>query len=188
MISLILTVIGPDRPGLVEALSDTIKRHDANWLESEMAQLVGHFAGIVHVQVPEAAADPLTADLVNLQNKGLAVQVTPAPAPGTMAAANAESGALVAGNQTTTYHLELLGLDRPGIVRDLAHALATRSINVAQLKTQTQSAPMSGEQMFKATAHLHAPRDTNTDELHDALDQLAVDLDLDLTLTEAQKI
>lgn len=181
MISLILTVIGPDRPGLVEALSDTIKRHDANWLESEMAQLVGQFAGIVHVQVAEPVADALTADLVNLQNKGLSVQVTPAPAPGSHA--GSDSGGGVA--DTTAYRLELLGLDRPGIVRDLAQALAARSINVAQLKTQTVSAPMSGEQMFKATATLHAPATTAEDELHDALDQLAAALDLDLTLTEA---
>ncbi len=177
MTSLILTVIGPDRPGLVQALSDTIKRHDANWLESEMAQLVGQFAGIVHVQVAEAAADALAADLVNLQNKGLSVHVTNA-SPGNLAAESS-------GQPARPYRLELLGLDRPGIVRDLASALAARSINVAQLKTQTQSAPMSGELMFKATAHLLAPADTADDELHDALDQLAADLDLDLTLTAA---
>jgi len=174
MISLILTVIGPDRPGLVQALSDTIKRHDANWLESEMAQLVGQFAGIVHVQAPEAAADALTTDLVNLQNKGLAVNVTPAAAA---------SDTLIPGaDASRVYRLELLGLDRPGIVRDLASALAARSINVAQLKTHTQSAPMSGELMFKATAQLTAPADAAEDELHDALDRLAADLDLDLSL------
>lgn len=174
MTSLILTVIGPDRPGLVQALSDTIKRHDANWLESEMAQLVGQFAGIVHVQAPEAAADALTADLVNLQNKGLTVNVTPAAATDRSPAPAADAG--------RAYRLELLGLDRPGIVRDLASALAARSINFAQLKTQTQSAPMSGELMFKATAILSAPAETADDELHDALDQLAQELDLDLTL------
>ncbi|MEM1107077.1 MAG: ACT domain-containing protein [Planctomycetota bacterium] len=175
MTSLVLTVIGPDRPGLVQALSDTIKRHDANWLESEMSQLVGQFAGIVHVQVAEAEADTLTAELVNLQNKGLSVKVTPA------AEADAEYT-----ETNRAYTLELLGLDRPGIVRDLAQALAARSINVAQLKTHTESAPMSGELMFRATSRLHVPVAASHDELHDALDQLAADLDLDLNLSVAE--
>ena len=31
--ALVLTVIGPDRPGLVERLSETVALHGANWLE-----------------------------------------------------------------------------------------------------------------------------------------------------------
>lgn len=175
MTSFILTVIGPDRPGLVQALSDTVKRHDANWLESEMAQLAGHFAGIVHVQSPEAAADALTADLAELQSQGLTVSVTEP--------SQTETPRETPHFRGRGYTLELMGLDRPGIVRDLAHALAQRHINVAQLKTHVRSAPMSGEQMFVAHANLHAPDDSAPDELHNALDQLAADLDLDLTLS-----
>lgn len=182
MTSLILTVIGPDRPGLVDALSETIKRHDANWLESRMAKLAGQFTGIIHVHVAEDTADALTADLVNLQGKGLTVNVTAAAseAPESAQGDDAASSGEASG---TTLQLELLGHDRPGIVRDLAHALASRSINVAQLDTETASAPMSGEPLFKAVAVLHAPAQTDADELHDALDQLAADLDLDLSLT-----
>ncbi|MEL7089924.1 MAG: ACT domain-containing protein [Planctomycetota bacterium] len=180
MTSLILTVIGPDRPGLVDALSRAIKQHDANWLESRLAQLAGQFAGIVHVRVEEGAADALTADLVNLQSRGLSVSVTrsvePAPGVGQSVAVDRDAG-------RHTFQLELLGHDRPGIVRDLASALAARSINVAQLDTEAVSAPMSGEAMFKAVATLHAPADADTDELHDALDHLADGLDLDLSLT-----
>jgi glycine cleavage system regulatory protein len=45
MTSLVLTVIGPDRPGLVEALAETIASYGANWLESRMSHLEGWFAG-----------------------------------------------------------------------------------------------------------------------------------------------
>ncbi|MBB6431416.1 glycine cleavage system protein R [Algisphaera agarilytica] len=174
MTSLILTVVGPDRPGLVKALSDVVARHDANWLEGEMAQLAGQFAGIVHVQAPIESVEALSADLDGLKAQKLYVHVTHSP--------EADSADL---RGTRLYELELIGLDRPGIVRDLAKALATRSINVAKLKTLTESAPMSGELMFKATASLHAPEDTSHDDLHDALDQLADDLDLDLSLNVA---
>ena len=44
--SLVMTVIGPDRPGLVEELSKTIAAHEGSWLESRMAQLAGHFAAV----------------------------------------------------------------------------------------------------------------------------------------------
>ncbi|MEO1235607.1 MAG: ACT domain-containing protein [Planctomycetota bacterium] len=173
MPTLVLTVIGPDRPGLVEALSDAITRHDASWQTSSMAQLAGQFAGIVQVDVGEGAADALAADLVNLQAKGLAVTVTPAEGD----AAGAEL--------PHAFELELVGLDRPGIVRDLARALAARAINVAQLDTATESAAMSGERLFRAHATLHAPADADADELEDALDHLAEELDLDLSFGAA---
>jgi len=177
MNSLILTVIGPDRPGLVDALSQTIKRHDANWLESHMAQLAGQFAGIIHVRVAADNADALTTDLVNLQNKGLSVNVTRADDSPASSVSDADPAA------PQTLRLELLGHDRPGIVRDIAHALAARSINVAQLETSTTSAPMAGGTLFKAVAILHPTGNADAEELHDALDRIADELSLDLTLT-----
>lgn len=175
MQSLILTVIGPDRPGLVDALSHVIKARNANWLQSHLAQLAGQFAGIVHVQVAENEVDGLTADLLNLQHKGLTLTVT----PGDPHLADAMP-------EASPFHLELLGLDRPGIVRDLASALASRNINVTELETDVVSAPMSGEPLFKATARLTAPTNVDADELHDALDRIADQLDLDLHLTAPQ--
>ena len=52
-----LTVIGPDRPGLVEAIAAVIARHGANWEESRMAQLGGQFAGMLRVTAPEETQD-----------------------------------------------------------------------------------------------------------------------------------
>ncbi len=63
---LVLTVIGDDKPGLVELLSDVIARHQGNWLESSMAQLAGKFAGILKVSVDEQSAEALIADLKRL--------------------------------------------------------------------------------------------------------------------------
>ncbi|MEM8737142.1 MAG: ACT domain-containing protein [Planctomycetota bacterium] len=176
MVSLIVTVVGPDRPGLVDALSDAIKRYEGNWRGSRLSQYAGQFAGIVQADVAEGDADALTRDLVNLQSKGLAVQVT-----------SAKGDAGERGDAGAAYTLELLGQDRPGIVRDLARALASRSINVAQLETGSESAPMSGEQLFRANALLHVPATADVDELHDALEHLAAELDLDLLLEAARE-
>ncbi len=166
--TLVLTVIGTDRPGLVEALSDTVARHGGNWLESRMAHMAGKFAGILRVSVPPAEAEPLRAALTSLASAGLSVVVEPGDA----------------GEPEPCHRmrLELLGADHPGIVRDISRALAERGINVEELDTETVSAPMSGEPLFRATAELQAPASLSIDELRNKLEELAQDLMVDITL------
>ncbi len=57
--SLVVTVVGPDRPGIVNQLSDAAQRLGANWEASRMANLAGQFAGMVHFEVPDDRADAL---------------------------------------------------------------------------------------------------------------------------------
>jgi len=104
--SLVLTVIGPDRPGLVEAIAAVIARHGANWEESRMAQLGGQFAGMLRVTAPEETQDALEDALAGLGSVGLKVTVARA------AGAQAQVPKLL--------HLNLVGQDRPGIVREIA--------------------------------------------------------------------
>jgi glycine cleavage system regulatory protein len=169
--SLVLTLIGPDRPGLVEALSHAVAEHGANWLESRMSRLAGKFAGILLVDVAESSVDALTAALVALQSQGLKVVVEASageapPAP------------------TVSLRLHLVGQDRPGIVRDISRALAQRSVNVEELATGRSSAPMSAELLFSAEARLQVPASVELDELREALEALANDLMVDLRLSE----
>ena len=83
--SLVVTVIGEDKPGLVEALSSTVTAHDGSWLESRMSHMAGKFAGIVRVEVPEAAVDRLLAAFADLQSEGLRVVAEPGAADPTPA-------------------------------------------------------------------------------------------------------
>src|SRR5271166_5097251 len=101
---LVLTVIGSDRPGLVELLSRIIAGHGGNWLESRMSRLGGQFAGIIRVEIPAAAEEALGRDLAGLAAQGLAVVARP-------------GGAEPAVSRLAV--LEVVGLDRPGIVRDI---------------------------------------------------------------------
>ena len=73
--SLVVTVIGPDRPGLVSELSDRGKAHGASWAESRMQSLAGQFAGIVRFEVDAARAEPLAAALAGLEALGLRVVI-----------------------------------------------------------------------------------------------------------------
>jgi glycine cleavage system regulatory protein len=169
--SLVLIVIGPDRPGIVDALSTTIAAHGANWLESRMAHLAGHFAGLLRVGVPDAQSAALRRALRALESEGLRVLVE----AGAAAEADAESRA---------FALELVGLDRPGIIRDVSRALSLRGVNVEELETSCESAAMSGETLFRARAHLRVPAGAELDELHATLEKIAGELMVDLSLDD----
>ncbi len=173
--NLVLVLIGPDRPGLVEAVSEAVVRHGGNWLESRMARLAGQFAGILRVAVPETARAALEVDLGALQSRGLRIVVEASAAEAAPAPAS------------RMLDLELVGHDRPGIVREISQALARRGVNVEELVTECVSAPMSGELLFRARARLRSPLTVAVSDLTAALEVVAHDLMVDVALGEAHQ-
>jgi glycine cleavage system regulatory protein len=169
--SLILTIVGADRPGLVNLISDRVTAHGGNWLESRMANLAGQFAGIVHLHVPESKAEPLIAAFRDLEAQGLRIVVT----------RGTEGSSAASGRRM---RLELVGQDRPGIVRDISHELASRGVSIEELVTDGVSGSMSGESLMRGSAQLRVPANVATAQLRQALEALANDLMVDLTLDE----
>jgi glycine cleavage system regulatory protein len=174
MTDLVLTLIGPDRPGLVQAVAGIVAAHGGNWLESRMTHLAGKFAGILRAELPaDRVADAMVA-LHALQAQGLRVVAEAAsreerPAP------------------QRTMDLELLGLDRPGIVREIAQLLAEAGVNVEELTTDRTSAPMSGEILFAAKAHVHVPASADLAKLRTALERIANDLMVEIKLEDRKR-
>jgi glycine cleavage system regulatory protein len=168
-LSLVLTVIGDDRPGLVGQLSAAIGKHDGNWLQSSMSHLSGKFAGIVCVAIEKEHLDALKAELATL--------------PGLRVNAEVSGGAAAASGRHLT--LALVGHDRVGIVREVSHVLAKHAVNVEDLNTHTASAPMSAEILFHATAELTASPSLDTRALVYDLEQISNDLMVDITLDES---
>ena len=164
MTSLILTVIGPDRPGLVRALSEAVAARGGSWLESRMARLAGQFAGIVLVEAPESLLDDLRA----LESQGLRIVVQGGDATG---------GGTAAGERLT---LEVVGHDRPGIVRDITAVLAANGVNIEELTTGVLSGSFSGETMFRATAVLRAPDAAAVEAMRTGLERLGNELMVDI--------
>ncbi len=170
MATLVLTAIGDDRTGLVTAMSDVIAAHGGNWERSRMAELAGKFAGIVLVTVPDDRTDALVGALGGLRDQGL-LDVRAETAPG---APPPEAPPIA---------LELVGTDRPGIVREISRALADRGVSIDELQTSTREAPMSGGLLFEARATLRAPSHLSVDDVRAALEAIADELMVDLTLT-----
>ena len=168
---LVLTVLGDDRPGLVESIAQVIAFHDGNWLESRMARLAGKFAGILRASVPDTNVTALTTALQRLETHGLRVMID-----------WSASDALTQDYRYMT--LNVLGTDRVGIIRGIAQSLARRGINIDELHTEYTSAPMSGEMLFKATAYLRVPLQVMSADLQESLEKLAHDLMVDITLAD----
>jgi glycine cleavage system regulatory protein len=171
MADLVVVFVGADRPGLVDGLAQTIAAHGGNWLESRMAHLAGQFAGILRVEVPAGGAAALAEALTGLARLGLHVVVEPSAGAG-------------AAGPSRVMEVELVGLDRPGLVHQVSHVLAGLGVNVEELSTDRTSAPMSGEMLFRARARVHVPVDVEPAAIRTTVERLAHDLMVDIRLAD----
>lgn len=166
-----MTLIGPDRPGLVESIAALVTRHGGNWLESRMSRLGGQFAGILQIEVPTANETALIQALQTLESGGLKLVLAPEGAP----------REILPGHLSV---LNIVGQDRPGIVREITGTLARHGVNVEELETGCESAAMSGETLFRAHATLSIPSSCNTAALRQELEKIAADLIVEISLAD----
>jgi len=171
---LVMTIIGPDRTGLVESVARVVAEYGGNWLESRMSRLGGEFAGILRIELPADKRQPLLDALQKLQGAGLTVVVRPGDV----------QVPVTSGRKTK---LEIIGHDRPGIVREITHALAHAGVNVEEFSSEIVSAPMSGETLFKAGACLKLPENCDLAALKAELEQVAADLLVDVSFAELER-
>jgi len=164
MHSLVMTVIGPDRPGLVEELSATVAAHHGNWLESRMSRLAGHFAGLLRVECPEEESTRLLEALQSLRDLSVSISreiTTECERPRKIS-------------------FEVVGNDRPGIVQELSSAIVRAGGNVEELVSDLESAPHAGHQVFRATGSVAVATDFDDTGLVTALEALGPDLAVSL--------
>ena len=168
--TLVMTVIGADRPGLVQLVAARVADHGGNWLESRMGHLGGQFAGIVRVEVAAARVDELVGALHRLESDGLRVIV------------HAEGAGAVLKSGGAAATLELVGTDRPGILRSVSGVLAAHGVNVEELSSELVSAPMGGGTLFQARATVLVPAGAKLATVRADLEKIAADLMVDLKL------
>lgn len=163
--TLILTVLGPDHPGLVQALSEVLNQQQGNWTESRMVHLGGQFAGLLQVALPREQVAQLKTALEQLQARGLQVLV----------AETLETPPIA-----ETLNIEILGLDRPGIIRDITTQLASLKVNIEELFSEQRPAPMSGGLLFFAALTLSLPAGVSAEQVQTKLEELSDQLMVDL--------
>jgi len=167
MTTLILTVAGSDRPGLVAAVADVVDAHGGNWEQSQLAELAGVFAGVIQISVAADREAELQEALRALDG-ALTVSVhtgADAPAPA---------------EQPIT--LQVLGNDRPGIVREISAVLRAHELSIQDMTTQTRDAAMAGGRLFEASVAATVPGSADLAALRADLERLTAELQVDITL------
>lgn len=163
----ILTAVGSDRPGLTQLLADAIFAAGGNWLESQLSHLGGMFVGSVLVELAADAVPALEQAIRTIDPRGLAVTLVPAG-----------DGGEAPGHELG---LELVGQDRPGIVREVTSVLAGLGVNIEDFATATEHGSWSGEPLFRAEARLTVPEGTSPDQVREALEAISGELMVDFS-------
>jgi methionyl-tRNA formyltransferase len=171
--SLVVSIVGADRHGIVSLLADRAQRYGANWAASRLTRLASEFAGTVHFEVPRENADALENALRGLESSGLQIVI-------------ARSDGAKVPNSLRSVELELIGEDRLGIVSRLTKILAERSVSIESIHTEIIRSGVSGKQTFKIEAHLLVPAALSVEALRLELGTLASEMMVDIALGERQ--
>lgn len=167
----ILTAIGNDRPGLTQALADAVYRTGGNWLESHLSHLGSHYVGSVLVDIDEASMQALEEAVRNVGASGLHVSIVPA--------VDEPTYSHTPGAPLT---IEVVGQDRPGIVREVSSALAGLAVNIEDLVTMTENGAWSGERLFRAHARVSLPSGVSSDQVSAALEAISGEIMVDFSV------
>jgi len=166
--TLVMTVIGPDRTGLVDSLARTVADQGGNWLESRMCHLGGQFAGLIQVEIDPAQVASLREHLTLLSESGLQVSIQ-------------DGGETTSALQSLAV-IDLVGQDRPGLLRAITGVLAQHNLNIEELDSERSAAPQGGGTLFKANVTISVPANADLDTIGDDLEQIATDLLVDISL------
>ncbi|MDY0907905.1 glycine cleavage system protein R [Microbacterium sp. CFBP9034] len=169
MTTLVLTLVGDDRAGLVATVADIVGAHGGNWENSQLAELAGAFAGIVEISVPAERADDLRAALTVLEGL-LTVNIHPGN----------KGGSDAAPPRRLTFRV--LGNDHPGIVREVSSALRAHGLSIDRMTTETRDAAMSGGRLFEAVVAARVPASVDVAAVTADLERLAAEIQVDVVL------
>ena len=174
MTQLVITAVGPDRPGLVKDISGHIHAAGANLADSRMVNLRGHFAMLVLV---EGNADVLgkTRDAVRGAASAMGLTITFSEEP----AAAPRAG--------VPFRLKTYSMDQPGLVHKITSFLQEHGINIEELESDLESAPFMGTPIFTMEVLLSVPPAVSVKDLRQSLENLGASLNCDIDLVSDTK-
>jgi glycine cleavage system transcriptional repressor len=174
MSQLIITAVGPDRPGLVGELTAYLHAQGANLLDSRMVNLRGQFALMVLFEAPEGSAGTLAKELPGFgKSLGLSLSV-------------ADQGKPAPHATGLRYKLKTYSMDQPGIVAKLTHVLRAHGVNIEELSAWQESAAFSGSPLFLTEMVLTVPPTAPLAKLRSELTALSNQINCDVDLEPAE--
>lgn len=162
-----MTVLGPDRLGILASLSETIYANGGTWLESRLTRFAGHFAGILRFDCPDEKHTDLLAALNNLED--LNVQIV--------------KEVNVPHRIVKQLNFDVHGHHHPGIVRSISSVIARIGGNIEELSTERDAAPQPGHFLFRTIGRVAVMQDFEPAELKRMLQKLGSDLTISVEET-----
>lgn len=169
----VLSVTGSDRPGLTSEIADAVLAADGNWQEGQLSQLGGLYVGSVLVEVAPDNLSRLTDAVQTIDADGLTVAIHPALAGRVASEPDSQAGA----------HLvfELVGQDRPGIIKQVSAALAGLHVNIEALSSGAEHGAWGGEHLFRARVECTLPDSVAPEQVQSALEDISTEIMVDFT-------
>ncbi|MDH5447307.1 MAG: glycine cleavage system protein R [Gammaproteobacteria bacterium] len=168
--SLVLTALGADQPGLISKLSQVISDSNCNIEDSRMSVLGGEFAILMQITGNWDKLSKLETTLEKLQ-ESTGLQIVTKRTDGRLN----ERGKI-------PYSIEVVSIDHPGIVHQLAEFFSTRAINIYDMTTHAQAAAHTGTPIFTLNMTVEIPAGTHIASLRDEFIDFCEQLNLDAVL------
>jgi len=167
----VISAIGTDRVGIVDEISGFVTDSGGNVEESKMAVLGGDFSVMMLVSMDSKSLEALPARIKEVESKlGLKIGITP-----TGQAASRADG--------RPYKLETVSLDGRGILHAVGAILHRHGINIEQLETSTEGAPLTGAPLFSLKASIILGPGIHVAALRRELEELEEARELDISLS-----
>lgn len=164
---LVISALGKDRPGIVKSLTKKVLDGGCNIADSRMTVLGGEFAIMLLVEGQWNTLAKLENALPDLQDD-LDLTII-----GKRTDQRAQSSNML------PYLVDVVSMDHPGIVNQLAEFFSERNINIEDLVTTSYAAAHTGTPMFSVHMSVGIPADVHLaglrDEFMDYCDALNLD-------------
>jgi glycine cleavage system transcriptional repressor len=172
---ILLSLVGTDRTGLVDRITEAVVKGRGNLESSRMAVLGGEFAMLLLVSVDAEAKSGLEA---NVRQAAVALDLTLTIKPTTPRRP---------AQGTVPLSVRVRGMDHEGIVHEVVHYLAGLGMSVEALDSQVGYAPHSGTPLFSMSMRLQAPASVSLSSLRRGLDEVGGKLNVDIDLSTASE-
>lgn len=167
---LVLSALGPDRPGLVAEITEYVSEHGGNVEDSRMAVLGAEFGVLLLVSGTPGEIGAIERDLRKVEEKtGLTLlsRRTRSPEEHRRAA-------------VIPCLITAEALDQEGIVRAVSRALCRAGVNIVSLETSAYEAPVTGSPLFRMEARVDIPTGITIGKVRKAMDEVAEAENLDI--------
>ena len=168
---MILCAVGKNRLGIVDDVTTFLLEKNTNIEDSSMITLGGRFSIMCLFSCSSEALENVKDGLENLIKLGL-----------TTALYEAENPELIKSEDRITFTLDVISMDYPGIVQKIVHILKEHNVCINSLDTQTGATPHSGAPLFDLKLKADIPASQTIDRIREELNNIASDLNLDMTL------